>query len=382
MQKINIQPFLLLVLGVLMLGVGASAYSEPFAPYPANTQEPIDISLSNQAKTGALSVNAFFARGNADFKKDLSIKGVAQGCAGWPCDVASTNTKITIGNNTIAKGELYALNKLAAGSLKHTESAPKPVCADSNGIVVFCSGGAPNDLCSNIPGVQASLGTDLIVENTATPTICTQVIRGVIDVGQYGAIVRNMANNAELANLWIKNLTITSVGGQPITTWPSNTPLLFRWGYCAKWNSNYSGPNSTFYNVQGSTASGSCADFKASYPYRSGLTYGFSGHPDSFYGTPYVAYDGTTQIQNTFNNIPYPKGFFDAVLYGINGAKTGSPNGYTVNLWYKKNNPSDAYRNIKLPLEKLILYDVKVPSGYILNLTSTTAQTVEVHLAP
>lgn len=165
---------LTLMLSVLAVAVGTFAYTEPTAPYPANTIEPIDIGLADQAKAGSLSVFAFFARGNADFKSDLAIEGIAQG--GNPGDLVSA---VQIASNVLATGELHANDHLSARSLIHNEANPKPVCGDANGIVVFCPPPAVIIACSNYPAFGATVPPGYIKNPDGS---CSPVLKGTANL--------------------------------------------------------------------------------------------------------------------------------------------------------------------------------------------------------
>jgi|GEM_PF-4029096 len=390
--------FLTLFLAVVAVGVGVSAYSEPRDLYTRyNTFEPIDISAIDQVKLGGLSVDAFSARGNANFKKDLSIKRVAMGCVGG-CDATKKATTVTIANDLLAAGDLTAQKSFRVESLKHKpEDGLLPVCADENGIIIFCPGPSvpppPPDLCDNIAGTQAVVGgnTGLSIDDPSKPKFCTQIIRGTITVDQWGPIKINEANNAMIGSMAVTNIKIISVGGVATNAWPSPIPLRFRWAYCASWQTNgkYSGPGpgngAVFYNIQNGTQgnkidNGYCQDFYAGYPYPTTPLYGYSGRTKADYlqFSPYVAFDGLTTLVST------PKGFFDARQYDATGVRGESGlMWYTLNLWYKKGYNNPEYSNVVRPPAKIILDDVKVPAGYKLDLVPTMSGTlIDIHYAP
>lgn len=408
--------FLTLFLVVVAFAIGTSAYSEPIASWPVNTVEPIDTGVVDQAKTGGLAVQTFFARGNADFKKDLTIEGVAQG--GNPGDTTST---VQIASNVLVTGDIYAgdpsfrnpTGHLQANSLRHGETNPKTVCGDENGIVVFCADVCDNidgeqpavpvgyeslsegqctpvpDLCENIDGIQSGPldPNHLSIEDPINnPKFCTQTIHGTIWAWQDGNIAINMARTANLTNLQIKNITIKSVGGRATTTWPSATPLAFRWSYCGEWNrtsynspynrtdyteggnvgpSAFNGVNAFFGSIQGSFVNGVCTSVLPSYQ-NTLITSGGYGRQnrntvgsstDFGFNGKYTGWDGAR--------------FFDAYEYDTNGSRTRGASAY--NLFGKKTFFDDDHLIINLPLKKLILNDVKVPAGYKLKLTTDTA---------
>lgn len=408
--------FLMLVVGAV--GISAS-YKEPIAPWPVNTTEPIDTGMVNQAKVGPLSVETFFARGNADFKKDLSIEGVAQG--GQPGQTGATTVQIA--SNVLATGELHANAHLSAQNITHNEPQPKPVCGDVNGIVVFCKDVCNNingeqsepptgytantdgsctalpDLCSNVPGIQQTLNADLSIDDSSQPTFCTQTIRATIYAWQHGGFaVLNMAHSAYMTNLMIKNITVTSVGGDPTrTSWPTATPLRFRWEFCAKRNPSYSGPGWSQQYYAGSIATGICEGFTPDYPYLSTLPYGTSKSGTwlgygQFYPNNYIGFDGIhNRPAGWFQSEGYqlwgiadPKGLFGAGYYERTGGSFPSATdstdwttvGVTDYLTYVKlppgGHPNEIYDfgwimpNLEfiLPLERLVLDHVKVPYGY------------------
>jgi hypothetical protein len=428
---------LTLILAVLAAAVGTFAYSEPTSAFPVNTVEPIDTGVADQWKAGSLTVFPFFARGNADFKADLAIEGIAQG--GQPGDRVS---RVQIASNVLATGELHSLDHLSAASLRHNEASPKPVCGDSNGIVVFCTDICNNisglqadippgmirnpdgsctpapDLCSNIDGVQsAPLNPDILIEDPSQPTFCTQVIRATIYAGLHGNhALLNMANTAYMARFYVKNITITSIGGdRGRTAWPSTTPLRFKWGFCAKRGPGYASglftdPNDYF----GSTAVGVCEKFFPDYPYRSSLPYGvwkygswFSsnqGHPG------YLGWDGVHNaiaqwIPAEGSNVWYigdPKGTFSGNYYDQTGSippallaqsgYAGAPSygvGVTPPPGVRPNELYDmdwirTHLQYLLPLERLVIDDMKVPYGYKLILSNDDANSpgtlVDFHL--
>jgi hypothetical protein len=408
--------FLTLFLAVVAFGVGTSAYTEPIASWPTNTLEPIDTGMVDQAKIGGLAVEPFFARGNADFKKDLAIEGVAQG--GNPGD---TTTAVQITSNVLVTGDIYGgdtstrnrIGFLQANSLRHSDpTGVKTVCGDENGIVVFCADVCDNidgdqpavpvgheslsegqctpipDLCSNIDGIQQTLNQDITIDNPAQPTFCTQTIRGTIYAWMHGGVARNMANNAELASLMIKDITITSIGGDSTrTTWPSPIPLRFRWSFCSKWNPAYSGPR--FFDGQNGTypsdayyptgvsvaqaQQGECYSIGNTDPMRNSLPY------QTFKWTPqtaehyYTAWNGlqSSWTNSAGTNTSDPRGFFDAERYEDTGMTNFRQPSYGAHaIFVKKGESTAEYMNIKLPLERLILTDVKVPIGYRLELTT------------
>lgn len=399
--------FLTVCLMLVAVAVGVSAYGEPIAPWPVNTTEPIDTGMTNQAKVGPLSVTTFFARGNADFKKDLTIEGVAQG--GDP--TITTNTSVQITSNVLATGDLrsgslggVATAHLSAQNITHGEPQPKAVCADTNGIVVFCKDVCNNingeqsepptgytantdgsctalpDLCSNVPGIQQTLNADLSIDDSSQPTFCTQTIRGTIYAGLWGNIVRNMANTAMLGDLALKEIKITSIGGDPTqTVWPAGLPpLRFNWSACSSWNPAYTGP--TIYNslgggspsnaIGGSVANGECFDFRPDFAHISTLPYGFL--KDMPQNGLYTAWDGvstpppsTSVVSGVTRYLEYSKGFFDADRYDAVGSKTSRPKNYgALTIFVQKNQSTESWMNIKMPLERLILTNVKVPVGY------------------
>ncbi len=129
--------FLITLLTLVAFGVGSFAYTNPAAPYPANTDAPIDTSLSNQIKTGGLSVNEFVARGNAQLQQNATFKGTVQG--GYPGD---TPTAVIVNSDTIVTGEVHTKEYLGSGTLAHNDATPRPLCNDGSGNIVFCTAGA------------------------------------------------------------------------------------------------------------------------------------------------------------------------------------------------------------------------------------------------
>lgn len=391
-KTISAKLLLVLFLGVVAIGAGVFAYGEPFGNYPANTTEPIDISGVNQVKVGPLSVFAFNARGNADFKQDLEIKGIAQGCNGMVCDPLVTpkpQTTVNVGTNLLARGDIKATGSWQADSLVHnTPSSPNylPVCADANGIIVFCPGPTvppPAVMCPNHPGVAADPNNPDITIDPVTGN-CTLLIRGTIYAGLHGYVAVNMARTAMLADLYVKEIKIKSIGGDTTkTTWPTGVPpLAFNWGFCAKWNPAYTGP--TIFNVtssapasaNGNVSQGACFDFRDDYAYRSILPYGTWKYATE--NGRYTAWDGTHGMNpfwfndaGTMKYIDDPHGFFDAKAYDTNGNMTTRVTPYQpLHTFIQLNKFTQGYMNFKFPLDKLVLNDVKVPAGYKLDLVS------------
>lgn len=220
---------LTLMLAVVAAAVGTFAYTEPTAAYPVNTTEPIDTSLVDQAKAGGLTVNAFFARGNADFKKDLSIDGVAQG--GNPGDVLTT---VQIASNVLATGDLYALDHLSARSLIHNEAQPKPVCGDVNGIVVFCPPPAAVIACSNYPAFGATVPPGFVKNPDGT---CSAILRGTANLTCENSIYTqkfDLNTKTFIPFRYSRSARLTLTFDQP--TLP-NTQILFG-GMSFGWNTN------------------------------------------------------------------------------------------------------------------------------------------------
>lgn len=412
---------LTIFLMIIVAAVGVSAYKEPIAPWPVNTTEPIDTGMVNQAKVGPLSVTTFFGRGNADFKKDLTIEGVAQG--GNPGDTTST---VQITSNVLATGDLKSgsINgsttaHLSAQNITHGEPQPKTVCADTNGNVVFCKDVCSNingeqstapdgyqenadgtctvipDLCSNVPGLQQTLNQDLTIDDATQPTFCTQTIRATIYAGRHGSYASlNMAHEAYMTNMKIKNITIQSIGGDPTrTAWPSATPLRFQWGFCAKRDPAYSGSGPQQRDYAGSIATGICIGFNPDYPYLNTLpsygTWNYGTWPSPYYSG--VAWDGVhNMLAHWIQSEGYqlwviddPKGTFDAYSYDRYGQTDKWAYGYNIYVKLPPGgHPNEIYDQnyimshleYKLPLERLVLSDVKVPLGYKLVLTNDTVK--------
>ncbi len=382
---------LMLALGLGLAHGAIGVWTNPTAtPAGGSVELPITMGTVDQVKIGGLSVGGFSAYANAHLKQQSFFAGpiLAQLAPSYPPTPPGT---INFGESSTAKKVTTAItgNLLLMKSFPNTGTDPMggqmgkiklaavagqasaQLCANPQGYIVLCN--PPQvDLCSNIAGTQATLGTGLTIDDPAQPTTCTQIIRATVPVGQYGVVVENASHNAMLANLYITGLNITSVGNTNTSTWPSSTPLKFRWGWCAKWNTTiYNGPYPT-----NPTPTGMCSGFTASYPYRSALPYSTSNGTAT---AAYLGYDGVTQVGNPFNGIPYPRGFFDAGYFESTGQKTEKPDGYNYPLWYNLNTSTDPYRNIVIPMTKLILYDVQVPAGYRLELTSPSTQSLEVH---
>lgn len=402
-KTISAKLLLVLFLGVIAIGAGVFAYGEPFGTYPANTTEPIDISGVNQVKVGPLSVFAFNARGNADFKQDLEIKGIAQGCNGMVCDPLVTpkpQTTVNVGTNLLARGDIKATGSWQADSLVHnTPSSPTylPVCADANGIIVFCPGPTvpppPVDVCpDNVPGNPTGVQTaNPDIEVDPITNKCTITIRATIWAGRHGSFAAlNMAHQAYMTDMKIKNITVTSVGGDTTNhTWPSPTPLRFHWGFCAKRNTAYSGSGPRQSDYTGSIATGLCAGFNPNYPYLNTLPYGtwnYGSWPGQFYGTG-VAWDGVSNMPAHWEQsegyqlwiIDDPKGTFDASSYEKFNQRNKWAYGYNIyvklppgahpNEIYDQNYIMSHLEYI-LPIERLVVSDLKVPAGYKLILTN------------
>jgi hypothetical protein len=83
-----------------------------------------------------------------------------------------------------------------------------------------------------------------------------------------------------------------------------------------------------------------------------------------------------TQVKNNFNGVSFAKGIFDGYTYESSGSKIGDPGMvYGLNLWYTKGKTTANFSNIMRPPELIFLYDVKLPVGYKLVLTTPPAPT-------
>jgi len=131
MYKKNI--FLTLLLAGVAAGASALAYTNPTAPFPVNTEPPIDIGATIQAKSGGLSVNEFQGRGNAHLQQNAVFLGTIQ--SGGP---GSSPTTVIVDTNTDVMGEVWAADFLNSSTLQHSETQPKPLCGDATGEIIFC----------------------------------------------------------------------------------------------------------------------------------------------------------------------------------------------------------------------------------------------------
>lgn len=226
--------------------------------------------------------------------------------------------------------------------------------------------------CLNYSGL--STGPD-VLPDPANPGNCLKVIRGTILATSTGVWGRNLGNDAELGYFDLKNITITSVGGEATNVWPSPIPLRFRWGTCYKrLYSPYSGPN-RFESfglpaVGGSIVNGFCEFMPQPNPFS--MPYGYFQVPGNL--PYYVAWDGVHTAPSS------PTGFFDALNYDIYGTKNyPTPGGYR--FFYTKNHGGDlAWADMVFPLQTLELFDVKVPAGYKLELTSPSGVSTQINI--
>lgn len=244
----------------------------------------------------------------------------------------------------------------------------------------------PADLCLNLPGVQTTYNADLYAD-PAYPGDCVSVIRGTAWAGGHGGAGTTMDGDASFNNIMMKNITITSVGGVATSVLPFSQPLVFHWAYCARWNPSYSTnlPNVLQSSVQrypivGTHTQGECRYTPTNFGYpNSGFNFGTFDHyyliPSLYYSDgAFIAWDGVHQgLKSPY--FPAEPGFFSAIQYKKTGSRTARGNGEEMyGISQKLNTVSNDFADIKLPLDKLIISKIEIPSGYKLILTNNNTQ--------
>ncbi len=164
-----------LLLPALCIAGIAGAYTPPTTTAPGdNTDGPITIGATNDAKNGSLNVGTFQARGNALLAQDVYVSGLING--GHPSDTTST---VTIGSaatpmKTIVSGTISAANG-QSGTLSHSGTGTKNVCAAPDGTYILC-GATPTDVCPNIAGAQASIPAGMVINGAGNCIVEDQPI--------------------------------------------------------------------------------------------------------------------------------------------------------------------------------------------------------------
>jgi len=123
---------------LLFLASTTRAYTGTTSTPPSNnTDAPIDVSSSNQVKTGGLVVNAFTASGGSYFDKQVFFNGPVAGSVGPGNSTIQFGDLIDKTSLAITDG-LATLASLRADSLMNSTNNT-PVCADKNGVLILCS---------------------------------------------------------------------------------------------------------------------------------------------------------------------------------------------------------------------------------------------------
>ncbi len=129
---------LLFLLGLFVFfGAGVSAFTPPVGhPADWNIAPPINVTEANQVKGGGLSVNAFTARGNAQFAQKATFKGIVRGSNAASSTIYFGGASNEVGVSIL--GDVETTGRFQIDDLRHAESQPKRLCADANGKLIFC----------------------------------------------------------------------------------------------------------------------------------------------------------------------------------------------------------------------------------------------------
>lgn len=207
---------LTLSLGIFLALGSASAFTPPTSGKPTsadwqNSAEPVDQSAVGQLKPGGLSVDTFFANGEALFMQVLNLKGLVNG--GTETD---TNSTVAFGDgsyqaNLDLTGKLRSNLSFTSESLAHSGPGLEPICADTQGHLYLCAGGSTPVQCGNSvieSGEQCDDGNT--TNGDGCSSTCQSELSGTVTVGPFpfpntsvqvptSASVVNISNN-EITN--------------------------------------------------------------------------------------------------------------------------------------------------------------------------------------
>lgn len=183
---------LTLSLGIFLTLGSASAFTPPTVGKPTsanwqNSAEPVDESAVGQLKPGGLSVDTFFANGEALFMQVLDLKGLVNG--GTETD---TNSTVAFGDganqtNLDLTGKLRSNISFTSESLAHSGSGLEPICADTQGRLYLCAEGPTSVQCGNNvmdPGEQCDDGN--IANGDGCSSICQNESMGIVNIYKEG----------------------------------------------------------------------------------------------------------------------------------------------------------------------------------------------------
>ena len=223
-MKKHLKQLLLILPLILVAGASFAAYTfvgPTGAPTTNNTDGPLDISSTNQIKTGGLAVNTFQSRTGADFKQQSTFTGLVNG--GTAAGTTSTITFGTTANKTSVSniGNTAIVGSFQSDSLK-TGGGSKPLCADANGVFYICGAGsgAPtniNPIYMRVAAILSETGETLYGVTLSEPTNApvTATLSAVASNGGVNplAYLKNMYTaNARAAGVCYYTSSPTAVG--------------------------------------------------------------------------------------------------------------------------------------------------------------------------
>jgi|GEM_PF-5089883 len=175
MKKNLLRVTLLLAVLTISIGISYATWTPGTAPTSNVIPTPITAIEIDQIKPGSLSVNTFAALGSGRLKQDALFAGKLNAVGTDPnlkFRIGGTNSdKKTVNVDTTVSGNVISGKTLGASELRNTTL--NPLCADSAGHIIFCSGSSQPPVVIGNDLHPACLGPDPLYSTSTSITTGT-----------------------------------------------------------------------------------------------------------------------------------------------------------------------------------------------------------------